>query len=180
MHAFSQLPEENRFAITLWGLLDLDSWLIDFWGNPEWPSFSTRSYVPSRRLTVFWKRLKRISERHARRCREPRPTHRSVAGTCRDGARPHARSGWHVTRLRACQVRQSMLAPASCAVGARLSAAPAAWHPTTQGDDTERYSPTCGSSACGSPLISARQVPTFHAGARIAFSPPVCRMPLGQ
>ena len=37
MHAFNQLPEENRFTITLWGLLDSDSWLIDFWGNPEWP-----------------------------------------------------------------------------------------------------------------------------------------------
>ncbi len=37
VHAFNQLPEENRFAITVWGLLDPDSWLIDFWGNPEWP-----------------------------------------------------------------------------------------------------------------------------------------------
>ena len=35
--AFLALPPENRFAITVWGLRDGDSWLIAHWGNPEWP-----------------------------------------------------------------------------------------------------------------------------------------------
>ena len=35
--AFLALPPGNRFAITVWGLRDGDSWLIDHWGNPDWP-----------------------------------------------------------------------------------------------------------------------------------------------
>ncbi len=35
--AFLALPPENRYAITVWGLRDGDSWLIARWGNPEWP-----------------------------------------------------------------------------------------------------------------------------------------------
>ena len=35
--AFVALPPENRYAITVWGLRDGDSWLIARWGNPEWP-----------------------------------------------------------------------------------------------------------------------------------------------
>lgn len=35
--AFVALPPENRYAITVWGLRDGESWLIDRWGNPEWP-----------------------------------------------------------------------------------------------------------------------------------------------
>ena len=35
--AFLALPPKSRFAITVWGLRDGDSWLIDHWGNPEWP-----------------------------------------------------------------------------------------------------------------------------------------------
>lgn len=35
--AFVALPPENRYAITVWGLRDGDSWLIDRWGNPDWP-----------------------------------------------------------------------------------------------------------------------------------------------
>ncbi len=35
--AFMALPQEHRFGITMWGLIDPESWLIEFWGNPEWP-----------------------------------------------------------------------------------------------------------------------------------------------
>ena len=35
--AFMALPDDKRFAITMWGLRDPESWLIEFWGNPEWP-----------------------------------------------------------------------------------------------------------------------------------------------
>ena len=43
---FMDLPSENRFAITLWGLRDGDSWLIDFWGNPEWPLLYDNNFKP--------------------------------------------------------------------------------------------------------------------------------------
>ncbi len=44
--AFRALPPENRYAITLWGLRDPESWLIDFWGNPEWPLLFNASFEP--------------------------------------------------------------------------------------------------------------------------------------
>ena len=44
--AFRALPRQNRYAITLWGLRDPESWLIDFWGNPEWPLLFDASFKP--------------------------------------------------------------------------------------------------------------------------------------
>ncbi|MCY4205714.1 MAG: endo-1,4-beta-xylanase [Bacteroidetes bacterium] len=44
--AFMDLPEGSRFAITWWGLRDPESWLIDFWGNPEWPLLFDSGYRP--------------------------------------------------------------------------------------------------------------------------------------
>lgn len=44
--AFNTLPEENRFAITVWGMRDSESWLIDFWGNPEWPLLFDDTFNP--------------------------------------------------------------------------------------------------------------------------------------
>ena len=35
--AFAALPAENQFAVTVWGLADPDSWLINFWGHTDWP-----------------------------------------------------------------------------------------------------------------------------------------------
>ena len=46
VQAFNALPEENRFAITNWGLRDPESWLIEFWGNPEWPLLFDASFHP--------------------------------------------------------------------------------------------------------------------------------------
>ncbi|WP_158847604.1 endo-1,4-beta-xylanase [Algibacter sp. L1A34] len=34
---YNAIPSENKFALTVWGIRDNKSWLIDFWGNPEWP-----------------------------------------------------------------------------------------------------------------------------------------------
>lgn len=44
--AFVSLPADRQFAITLWGLRDPDSWLIDFWGNPEWPLLYDEAFRP--------------------------------------------------------------------------------------------------------------------------------------
>ena len=44
--AFQALPPDNRYAITVWGLLDSESWLIDFWGNPEWGLLFDDSFHP--------------------------------------------------------------------------------------------------------------------------------------
>ncbi|MEM9674263.1 MAG: endo-1,4-beta-xylanase [Bacteroidota bacterium] len=34
---YNQLPEENKFAITFWGLRDNESWLTNHTGFPQWP-----------------------------------------------------------------------------------------------------------------------------------------------
>ncbi|MEZ4773319.1 MAG: endo-1,4-beta-xylanase [Bacteroidia bacterium] len=34
---YKGIPEAQQFGITVWGLKDNESWLINFWGNPEWP-----------------------------------------------------------------------------------------------------------------------------------------------
>ncbi|MDB4292946.1 endo-1,4-beta-xylanase [Maribacter sp.] len=34
---YNAIPEANKFALTIWGLKDNESWLINFWGQPDWP-----------------------------------------------------------------------------------------------------------------------------------------------
>lgn len=38
------LPAAQQFGITLWGLKDDDSWLLNFWGNPEWALLFDRNF----------------------------------------------------------------------------------------------------------------------------------------
>ncbi|MBX2822772.1 MAG: endo-1,4-beta-xylanase [Rhodothermaceae bacterium] len=57
VQAFNALPEENRFAITTWGLRDPESWLIDFWGNPEWPLLFDASFHPKPAYVGFLEAL---------------------------------------------------------------------------------------------------------------------------
>ncbi|MDX2284274.1 MAG: endo-1,4-beta-xylanase [Bacteroidia bacterium] len=42
------LPAAQQFGITLWGLKDNDSWLIDFWGNPEWALLFNQNFKHKR------------------------------------------------------------------------------------------------------------------------------------
>ena len=58
--AFQALPPENRFAITLWGLRDPESWLIDFWGNPEWPLLFDANYRPKPAYDGFLEALQEM------------------------------------------------------------------------------------------------------------------------
>lgn len=41
---YNSIPLENKFALTVWGVRDNESWLIDFWGNPEWPLLFDSGY----------------------------------------------------------------------------------------------------------------------------------------
>ncbi|MEM6766408.1 MAG: endo-1,4-beta-xylanase [Bacteroidota bacterium] len=44
VQAYQTIPPDLQFGITFWGLRDGDSWLINFWGNPEWPLLFTDAY----------------------------------------------------------------------------------------------------------------------------------------
>ena len=57
VQAFDALPPENRFAITLWGLRDPESWLIDFWGHPEWPLLFDAGFRPKPAYVGFLEAL---------------------------------------------------------------------------------------------------------------------------
>ncbi len=37
VEVYNAIPESSKFALTIWGLRDPDSWLIDFWGQNDWP-----------------------------------------------------------------------------------------------------------------------------------------------
>jgi endo-1,4-beta-xylanase len=43
---YDAIPEENKFAITVWGLRDSETWLIDFWGQPDWPLLYDDTFNP--------------------------------------------------------------------------------------------------------------------------------------
>ncbi|AUP77897.1 endo-1,4-beta-xylanase [Flavivirga eckloniae] len=41
---YNAIPLDNKFALTVWGLRDNESWLIDFWGVPDWPLLYDENY----------------------------------------------------------------------------------------------------------------------------------------
>ncbi len=44
---YKSLPEESQFGITWWGVKDDDTWLRDFWDNPnEWPLLFKSDFEP--------------------------------------------------------------------------------------------------------------------------------------
>jgi len=34
---YTAIPTENKYALTIWGLRDNESWLLNFWGHIDWP-----------------------------------------------------------------------------------------------------------------------------------------------
>ncbi len=34
---YNAIPMDNKLALTVWGLKDNESWLLNFWGHPDWP-----------------------------------------------------------------------------------------------------------------------------------------------
>ncbi|GGZ75292.1 endo-1,4-beta-xylanase [Algibacter mikhailovii] len=41
---YNAIPLDNKFALTTWGVRDNESWLIDFWGNIDWPLMFDENY----------------------------------------------------------------------------------------------------------------------------------------
>lgn len=55
---FNAIPPANRYAITIWGMRDSESWLIDFWGNIDWPLLYDDGYEMKKAHTGFLDGLK--------------------------------------------------------------------------------------------------------------------------
>ncbi len=43
---YDAVPAANKFALTVWGLKDDESWLLDFWGVPDWPLLFDAAFNP--------------------------------------------------------------------------------------------------------------------------------------
>ncbi len=41
---YNSIPLDNKFALTVWGLRDNESWLLDFWSVPDWPLLFDKDY----------------------------------------------------------------------------------------------------------------------------------------
>ena len=41
---YNSIPLDNKYALTVWGLKDNESWLIDFWGHTDWPLLFNEDY----------------------------------------------------------------------------------------------------------------------------------------
>ncbi|SFD10505.1 endo-1,4-beta-xylanase [Algibacter pectinivorans] len=41
---YNAIPLDNKFALTTWGVRDNESWLLDFWGVPDWPLMFDENY----------------------------------------------------------------------------------------------------------------------------------------
>jgi endo-1,4-beta-xylanase len=41
---YNSIPLDNKYALTVWGIRDNESWLIDFWGHTDWPLMFDDNY----------------------------------------------------------------------------------------------------------------------------------------
>ena len=53
VEVYNAIPEANKFALTVWGLKDDETWLIDFWGHIDWPLLYNADFSPKRAHTGF-------------------------------------------------------------------------------------------------------------------------------
>ncbi len=44
VNIYNAVPSEIKFGVTVWGLRDNESWLVDFFGVPEWPLLFDENY----------------------------------------------------------------------------------------------------------------------------------------
>lgn len=54
---YNAIPAENKFAITIWGMRDNETWLVDFWGQPDWPLLYNNAFVRKKAYTGFLEAL---------------------------------------------------------------------------------------------------------------------------
>jgi endo-1,4-beta-xylanase len=54
---FKSIPANQQYAITVWGLNDGSTWLIDFWKQPEWPLLFFDDLKPKPAHTGFLEAL---------------------------------------------------------------------------------------------------------------------------
>ena len=54
---YDAIPNANKFAITIWGMRDSESWLPDFWGNPEWALLYDDDFKPKKAHNGFLEAL---------------------------------------------------------------------------------------------------------------------------
>jgi len=50
---YDAIPEANKFALTVWGIRDNETWLIDFWGQPDWPLLYDEGFNEKRAYDGF-------------------------------------------------------------------------------------------------------------------------------
>lgn len=50
---YNSIPLDNKFALTVWGLRDNESWLLNFWGVPDWPLMFDEDYNQKKAYTGF-------------------------------------------------------------------------------------------------------------------------------
>ena len=54
---YNDIPDTNKFAITVWGIRDNETWLIDFWGQPDWPLLYDSAFQAKKAHTGFLEAL---------------------------------------------------------------------------------------------------------------------------
>ncbi|MBU2061468.1 MAG: endo-1,4-beta-xylanase [Bacteroidetes bacterium] len=55
---FNAIPSANRYALTVWGMRDSESWLINFWGHIDWALMYNDDYSMKKAHTGFLDGLK--------------------------------------------------------------------------------------------------------------------------
>lgn len=50
---YNAIPNANKFALTIWGMKDDETWLIDFWGRPDWPLLYDSDFNRKKAYTGF-------------------------------------------------------------------------------------------------------------------------------
>ncbi|WP_458008557.1 endo-1,4-beta-xylanase [Flavobacterium sp. PL002] len=55
---FNAIPAANQYALTVWGMRDSESWLLDFWGHIDWPLMYNEDYSVKKSHTGFLEGLK--------------------------------------------------------------------------------------------------------------------------
>ena len=55
---FNAIPAANQYALTVWGMRDSESWLLDYWGHIDWPLMYNDDYSVKKAHTGFLEGLK--------------------------------------------------------------------------------------------------------------------------